>query len=97
MRALFSFLLFAFSVQFTVAQTAGTPVAPKQWHSYWIAAQGDNGTSYGVFYFRKSIELAAKPGSFIVHVSADNRYKLFVNGKLVSLGPGAGRYLLLEL
>jgi alpha-L-rhamnosidase len=58
-------------------KTAATPVVPKQWHSYWIAAQGDNGTSYGVFYFRKNIELAAKPGSFIVHVSADNRYKLY--------------------
>jgi hypothetical protein len=50
-------------------------------------AQGDTGTSYGVFYFRKNIDLAAKPAMFIVHVSADNRYKLYVNGTLVSLGP----------
>ena len=90
MRVLFTFLLFAFSVQLANAQSVSTPAAPKQWHSYWIAAQGDNGTSYGVFYFRKNIELAAKPGSFIVHVSADNRYKLYVNGQLVSLGPARG-------
>jgi alpha-L-rhamnosidase len=32
----------------------------------------------------------AKPDSFIVHVSADNRYKLYVNGTLVSLGPARG-------
>ena len=30
------------------------------------------------------------PSRFIVHVSADNRYKLYVNGKLVSLGPARG-------
>jgi alpha-L-rhamnosidase len=52
--------------------------------------QGDTGTSYGVFYFRKNIDLAAKPAMFKVHVSADNRYKLYVNGTLVSLGPARG-------
>ncbi|TDX01547.1 alpha-L-rhamnosidase-related protein [Dinghuibacter silviterrae] len=57
------------------------------WHADWIALPGDNGHDYGVFYFRKHIDLAAKPGTFVVHVSADNRYKLFVNGTLVSLGP----------
>jgi hypothetical protein len=33
---------------------------------------------------------SAKPASFVVHVSADNRYKLFVNGRFVSLGPARG-------
>ncbi|MDB5144026.1 MAG: Bacterial alpha-L-rhamnosidase [Mucilaginibacter sp.] len=59
----------------------------KPWNAQWIAAPGDDGISYGIFYFRKSIILPAKPTSFIVHVSADNRYKLYVNGTLVSLGP----------
>jgi alpha-L-rhamnosidase len=60
------------------------------WNAEWIAAIGDNGADYGVFYFRKSVELADKPSKFIVHVSADNRYKLYVNGTLVSLGPARG-------
>jgi len=60
------------------------------WKANWIAAPNDPGTGYGVYYFRKNIDLAAKPASFIIHVSADNRYKLYVNGTLVSLGPARG-------
>jgi alpha-L-rhamnosidase len=70
----------------------GTPTSPSSpstptWHAHWIATPGDDGRGYGVYYFRKSIDLPAKPTTFVVHVSADNRYKLFVNGTLVSLGP----------
>ena len=64
--------------------------AQSPWNSSWIAAPNDPGTEYGVYYFRKDVDLAAKPDSFIVHVSADNRYKLYVNGTLVSLGPARG-------
>ncbi len=71
-------------------QPANFPLANSQWNAHWIAAQGEDGTGYGVYYFRKMIELNARPASFIVHVSADNRYKLFVNGTLVSLGPARG-------
>ena len=60
------------------------------WHANWIAMPGDQGHDYGVYYFRKHIELTNKPTTFIVHVSADNRYKLYVNGTLVSLGPARG-------
>jgi alpha-L-rhamnosidase len=45
---------------------------------------------YGVYLFRKSVRLAAIPVSLPVYVSADNRYKLFVNDSLVSLGPARG-------
>ncbi len=31
-----------------------------------------------------------KPSAYVVHISADNRYKLFVNEKLVSAGPARG-------
>jgi hypothetical protein len=66
------------------------PATNRQWNSHWIAAPNDFGLDYGVYYFRKSVDLAAKPASFIVHLSADNRYKLYVNGTLVSLGPARG-------
>jgi alpha-L-rhamnosidase len=44
----------------------------------------------GVFYFRKAFDLVKKPEKFVVHVSADNRYRLFVNGEKVSFGPAIG-------
>ncbi len=47
-------------------------------------------TGYGVYLFRKNLDLNIKPASYRIHVSADNRYKLFVNEKLVSLGPARG-------
>ncbi|MBS7564722.1 alpha-rhamnosidase [Mucilaginibacter sp. Bleaf8] len=78
------------SAKYACAQTKNSKASQRQWNSQWIAASGDNGNSYGVFYFRKSIDLAAKPSTFTVNVSADNRYKLYVNGTLVSLGPARG-------
>lgn len=75
---------------YSVAQTAEIQKTARPWNAQWIATPGIAGNEYGVYYFRKSINLTAKPDSFIVHVSADNRYKLYVNGKLVSLGPARG-------
>jgi len=62
----------------------------KSWNSDWIAPANVDGEDYGVYYFRKNINLSSRPDSFLIHVSADNRYKLFVNGELVSLGPARG-------
>ena len=59
----------------------GAPAAP------WIFPPGAAGNEFGVFHLRRVFELNAKPSSFVVHVSADNRYRLFVNGQQVSSGP----------
>jgi hypothetical protein len=56
----------------------------------WTASSDPTLKDYGVYKFRKTIELKTKPALFRVHVSADNRYKLFVNGKQVSQGPARG-------
>ena len=58
--------------------------APAAW---WISAPGVPGDAFGVFHFRRAFDLPAPPGRFVVHVSADNRYRLFVNGEQVSSGP----------
>ncbi|MBO9202467.1 MULTISPECIES: alpha-L-rhamnosidase-related protein [Niastella] len=71
------------------AANSNTP-SPVAWNASWIAAPGDDGREYGIYYFRKHLELATKPASFLIHVSADNRYKLYVNDSLVSLGPARG-------
>ena len=53
----------------------------------WIAPPGMHADSFGVFHARRIVELAAGPARFVVHVSADNRYRLYVNGAQVSSGP----------
>jgi hypothetical protein len=67
-----------------------TNLLSKPWDAWWISVPGQAAHDYGVYQFRKAFTLATKPGSFIVHVSADNRYKLFVNGQFASLGPARG-------
>jgi len=79
-----------FLAQNSPAQSAVSTPVNRSWNANWIAAPNDPGNEYGVYYFRKNIDLAAKPDRFIIHVSADNRYKLYANGKLVSLGPARG-------
>ncbi len=57
------------------------------WNAMWIEVPGTQPKDYGVYYFRKDVDLNAKPSKFVVYVSGDTRYKLFVNGELASLGP----------
>ena len=63
---------------------------PGESFNIWSAIPPDELTRYEILKFRKTFDLAVKPASFVVQVSADNRYKLFVNGTLVSIGPARG-------
>src|SRR6056297_458340 len=56
----------------------------------WITMPDIQGNEYVVYYFRKTIRMDELPEKFIVHVSADNRYRLFVNGKQLCWGPAVG-------
>ena len=60
------------------------------WKAQWIACPDAPDRDTGIFHFRKSIELTAAPASFLVHVSADNRFLLYVNGTQVGAGPASG-------
>ena len=60
------------------------------WKASWISCPGIAQRAYGVYHFRKQFDLPAKPERFVVHVSADNRYRLFVNGEAVCSGPARG-------
>jgi hypothetical protein len=80
--------IFIFSFYLLYSQT--NDLLSKPWDAYWISVPKEPLHDFGVYQFRKSFTLDTKPSSFIVHVSADNRYKLFVNGKFVSLGPARG-------
>ncbi len=56
----------------------------------WISYPSSNNTVYGVYHFRKTFHLEKVPERLMIHVSADNRYNLFVNGKRVCYGPAKG-------
>jgi inosine-uridine nucleoside N-ribohydrolase len=60
------------------------------WPSSWISCPGIGGRDYGVYHFRRTFQLNARPAAFVVHVSADNRYRLWVNGHAVCSGPARG-------
>jgi hypothetical protein len=68
-------------------QAVNPALLDRPWPAWWIAHPTASPTDPGVFHFRKAFALATKPDHFVVHVSADNRYRLFVNGRSVSTGP----------
>ena len=57
------------------------------WPAMWITVPDIDPQGYGVYEFKKEVSLEQVPKQAIVHVTGDNRYKFFVNGQLVSLGP----------
>jgi hypothetical protein len=62
----------------------------SRWKAHWIRPAGAPPKAFGVYHLRKAFDLATVPGRFIVHVTADNRYELFVNGTRVAAGPSRG-------
>ncbi len=83
------FLLLGFVTVF-----AQSPINPDllkgSWRASWISCPNIGQRDYGVYHFRKTFELDSMKEKFIVHVSADNRYRLFVNGVAVCSGPARG-------
>jgi alpha-L-rhamnosidase len=91
MRMLFS--LFAAALT-TLPLQSQNPIQPDPPHHDWKASWITHPTAPlrepVVLHFRRSLTLAAVPASYIVRVSADNRFILFVNGKRVGDGPARG-------
>ena len=72
------------------AEEINPDIVSKTWNALWITHPTASLNGYGVFHFRKTFDLEEKPDKFIVHVTADNRYRLYVNGTPVVLGPAWG-------
>lgn len=91
---LFIAVLTAINAQIRLRGYEQEHIAPEflkgQWKAQWIGVPECDLSDFGVYHFRKTINLEQVPAKFIVHVSADNRYKLFVNDSLVALGPCRG-------
>ena len=62
------------------------------WKASWITHPTASNLDYGVFLFRNEFRLERAPESMVVHLSADNRYKLWVNGQRVATGPAKGSF-----
>ena len=65
-------------------------LAAVHWNAVWITHPTADLKAFGVYHFRKAFELEDVPAEFVIHLSADNRYRLFVNGKPVVSGPARG-------
>jgi alpha-L-rhamnosidase len=87
MKRLIVLLLFCCSLN---AQEINPSLLSGSWSASWISCPDVAPRDYGVYHFRKTVSLEKIPANFIVHVSADNRYRLFVNGKAVCNGPARG-------
>lgn len=58
------------------------------WDASWISCPGIDLNAFNVIHLRKTFELASVPDEFVVNLSADNQYRMFVNGQYVCKGPG---------
>lgn len=84
---LFSWCLSAQNLPLVSPEKINPEIVNNHWKAQWITHPTESVLEYGVFHFRKTFELTTVPAEFIIHVSADNRYRLFVNDQPVSFGP----------
>jgi len=78
-------IVIAMAGSIVLAQIQATKSEP--WTAQWITAPSVPQKDEVVLHFRKSIPLAQKPQHFLVDVSADNEFILYVNQERVGSGP----------
>lgn len=69
---------------------AQSTIKNQPWQARWISYPGAGATDYGTYLFRKSIRLTGKPAQYLLNISADNLFELYVNNHLVARGPSKG-------
>ena len=60
---------------------------PENIHASWVSHPNILGGEDRVVLFRNTFEVDDNSADFIINISADNHYFLYVNGKLVTHGP----------
>ena len=63
------------------------PSEAHTWRASWITHADAPAGGPATLLFRRDLDLARRPRTFPVHVSADNRFVLYVNGARVAAGP----------
>jgi hypothetical protein len=86
MKKLFWCLL-AFATWSVFIANAQPEQQSKLWKAEWITSAAAPARDLAIVHFRKTIELPRQPTHFIVNVSADNQFVLYVNGHRVGSGP----------
>jgi alpha-L-rhamnosidase len=91
MRKLFLLCTFLV-VAATLRAQSDLPSDPpnREWKASWITHPTAPLREPIVLHFRRTLHLAAVPASYVVRVSADNRFILFVNGQRMGDGPARG-------
>ena len=74
----------------TGTQASQPDPARRDWHASWVTHPTAPLREPLVLHFRRALELGSAPSSYIVRVSADNRFILYVNGNRVGDGPARG-------
>ena len=91
MRPIFALVALAASALALQAQSPIQPDPPHHdWHASWITHPTAPLREPIVLHFRRTLALTAVPAIYIVRVSADNRFVLYVNGHRAGDGPARG-------
>jgi hypothetical protein len=83
-------VLFGLSAPRLAAAQLPSVVPKEAWSAEWITSPDGPQRDVSVLHFRKVIDLAQPPQHFLVHVSADNQFILYVNQQRVGSGPSRG-------
>lgn len=85
-------LRFIFSVTVLVGLPlfAEVDLPRRDWNAIWITHPTAPERDAVVLHFRRSLSLPLRPKTYVVRVSADNRFVLYVNGVRAGDGPARG-------
>jgi hypothetical protein len=86
-------LLFGLSQVLAQSPQPAPDPPTRTWHAAWITHPTAPLREPITLHFRRSVNFAVVPATYIVRVSADNRFILYVNGHRVGDGPARGDLL----
>ena len=89
-RILGLFTIFVSSLALNAQSTIQPDPPHRDWQASWITHPTAPLREPLVLHFRRTLNLPSVPASYIVRVSADNRFILYVNGHRVGDGPARG-------
>jgi len=65
------------------------PFSTHDWSVNWVWSPGP-GSAFEAVWFAHTFQASDLPEPKQIHLSADNRYKLYLNGQLLGMGPACG-------